>query len=58
MQFCEIEPDAVEEHPEGAAAADEDGLPPPVVVFGAKLYVGRYDRDFDDSHDVDEADDR
>ena len=33
MKFGEIEPDAVEEDPEGGATTDEDGLPPPVVVL-------------------------
>lgn len=33
MQLGEVEPDAVAEDPEGAAAADEDGLPPPIVVL-------------------------
>jgi len=33
VQFGEVEPDAVEEDPEGGAAADEDGLPPPIVVL-------------------------
>lgn len=47
MQFREIEPDAVKKYPEGTAAADEDGLPPPIVVLGAKLDVCRDDSDFD-----------
>lgn len=33
IKFGVVEDDAVEEDPEGAAAADEDGLPPPVVVL-------------------------
>ena len=33
MELSEVEPDAVKEDPEGGAAADENGLPPPVVVL-------------------------
>lgn len=56
IELGEVEPDAVEEDPEGATAANEDGLPPPMVVFCAKLDVGCYDRDFNHGHNVDDAD--
>jgi hypothetical protein len=36
MQTREVIPGAIEEGPEGAAAADEEGLPPPVVVLATR----------------------
>ena len=57
IELGEVEPDAVDEDPEGATTANKDRLPPPVVVLRAKLDVCRYNRDFDHGHDVDNADD-
>lgn len=57
MEFGPVEPDAVHEDPDGGAGADEDGLPPPVVVLRAQLDVGRDDGDLDDGDDADERDD-
>lgn len=33
IKFGVVEDDAVKEDPEGATTADEDGLPPPIVVL-------------------------
>ena len=57
VQFRPVEPDAVHEDPDGRAGPDEDGLPPPVVVFRAQLDVRRHDGDLDDGDDADEGDD-
>lgn len=57
MQLGEVIPDAVGEHPDGAAAADEEGLPPPLVVLRAKLHVRRHDRHLDDRDNQDDAHD-
>ena len=57
VELGEIKPDTVEEDPKGTAAADEDGLPPPVVVFGAKLDIGCNNGDLYDSDNIDNADD-
>ena len=57
VQLRPVEPDAVEEDPGRGAGADEDGLPPPVVVFRAELYVRRHNRHLDDGDDADEGDD-
>ena len=56
VELGEVEPDTVDKDPEGAATTNEDRLPPPVVVFRAKLDICRYNRDFDDGHDIDNAD--
>ena len=57
VELDEVEPDAVDEDPEGAATTDEDRLPPPMVVLCAELDVCRHNRDFDDGHNIDNADD-
>ena len=57
IEFGKVEPDAVDEDPEGATTTNEDRLPPPIVVLRAELDVCCYNRDFDDGHDVDDADD-
>ena len=51
VQLCGIIPHAVHEDPEGAGSTDEEALPPPVVVFVAKLDVGRNYCDFTDRDD-------
>ena len=58
MQFRKIEPHAVEEHPEGAAPANEHRLPPPVVILSTQLDIGGYYGDFNDRDDVHNADHR
>lgn len=57
VQFGPVEPDAVHEDPGRGAGPDEDGLPPPMVVLRAQLYIRRHDRDLDDGNDADEGDD-
>ena len=55
FEFGVIENDAVEENPEGAAAADEDGLPPPVVVLMAEHDVRCHHCHLHDGQDSYEA---
>lgn len=39
-KFGDVEPSAVDEDPESTAAADEDGLPPPVIVLLRWFSIG------------------
>lgn len=57
LEFGVIKHDAIQEDPEGAPAADEDGLPPPVVVFLAQHDVGCDDGDLHDRQDAHQTDD-
>jgi len=58
MEASEIVPDAIGKDPEGTGSTDKEALPPPVVVLGAKLNIGRNDGDLangDDKNDADNA---
>lgn len=57
MQLEEVVPDAVRKHPDGAPAADHEGLPPPVVVLLAELDVDGDDGHLGNCHHQDDGDD-
>jgi len=56
-QFGEVIPGAIDKYPYAAPSADEEALPPPVVVLATELDVDRYDRDFCDSDNENEGND-
>ncbi len=56
IEFGVVEDDAVEENPERAAAANKDGLPPPIVILLAKHDVRCHNRHLHDGQDPHKAD--
>jgi len=57
MQFHEVIPDAVQEHPNSASPSYEETVPPPVIILVAEGNINRDNCHFGNGEDQDDRDD-